>query len=105
MGAFEKCRGAEGVDGWSARESKVLRVVAPFMISELYEVWVSTAEYLVRRRGNPGRELLEKPVTWRVVGPPRKDENESRPISVTPAAVRIWLSALAAALPGAAEKK
>ena len=50
-------------------------------------------------------ELLAAVFPWRVVGIPKKDENESRPIGVVSCLVRCWLSALAAALPEVADNQ
>jgi hypothetical protein len=105
IAAIKKCKGAEGMDGWKASEVRLLLKVAPFIIDELYFVWCDTSSHAVSVKGGLDRGLLKEIFVWRVVGIPKKDENESRPISVASALVRCWLSALAVALPTAAENQ
>ena len=97
--AVKKTHGAAGFDGWSAEELKLLVKVAPFLMQELYDLWVATTKMAVAHGGDVPLELLELVFPWRVVGIPKKDENESRPIGVASCIVRSWLTALAEALP------
>ena len=101
--AVQKTHGAAGFDGWGSRELHLIKEILPFIIQELYDLWVLTTSYLVKTRqlrADPERmELLRCLFSWRVTGIPKKGENESRPIGVARVPVRAWLSALACALP------
>ena len=51
-----------------------------FLIEELYTLWRTTATYLVTAITDKELQLLI--MHWRVVGIPKKDPKQSRPISV-----------------------
>ena len=95
--------GAPGFDGWAASEVKMLLKFARWLIEELFGLWKKVTEYAIMNRGRlnteEAKELLEACVPWRMVGIPKKDENESRPIGVGSYLLRSWLSTLAGSLP------
>lgn len=78
---------------------KLCMKVAPFIIDEVFELWCATSRHAVENEGRASHELLALVFPWRVVGIPKKDENESRPIAVASCLLRAWLSCMAKALP------
>ncbi|CAK0871571.1 unnamed protein product, partial [Prorocentrum cordatum] len=97
--SLKKAKGAAGFDGWTSKEVKLLLQIAPPIITELYCLWCHTSIYAVQHAGRAPRDLALLVFPWRVVGIPKKDEHESRPIGVASVLLRSWLSALALALP------
>ena len=93
----EKAKGGAGFDGWTAIELRLLCRLAPFLIEELHHLWCETAAYLERAITDP---VLQKMLMhWRVVGIPKKDPLQNRPISVASVLFRTWLTACEPALP------
>ena len=87
----EKAKGGAGFDGWTAIELRLLCRFAPFLIQELHHLWCETAAYLERAITDP---VLQKMLMhWRVVGVPKKDPLQNRPISVASVLFRTWLTA------------
>ena len=89
--------GAGGYDGWHSKELKLLVRKFPKIIDELYWVWVATSRYLVHACAD--QDLAFLIAHWRVVGIPKKDSKQSRPIGVGSAILRSWLSACEPSLP------
>ncbi|CAK0833778.1 unnamed protein product [Prorocentrum cordatum] len=92
-------KGAAGLDGWSGAELIFISKVLPVMLHELYDLWVSTAHMATARDGHLPADLSTALFSRRVVGIPKRDENESRPISVASTLARARLTALAPSLP------
>ena len=68
----------------------------------MLSLWIDTARILAAaRRGGPAidEELTTLLFSWHVVGIPKKQPGEKRPIGVASVLLRAWLSACALALP------
>ena len=80
MDAIAKGSGGAGFDGWHSKELKMLVKLAPWIVEELYELWKITSRYLVY--ASACDELKKMIAHWRVVGIPKKDPQQKRPIGV-----------------------
>ena len=89
--AAGKASGGAGFDGWHSSELKLTVKHFNFLIEELYTLWRTTATYLVTAITDKELQLLI--MHWRVVGIPKKDPKQSRPISVGSCLFRAWFSA------------
>ncbi|CAK0846660.1 unnamed protein product, partial [Prorocentrum cordatum] len=87
-----------GSDAKSATELLLINVAVAFLIRELCDVWLATTRMAVECGGILPRRVSDAIFEWRMVATPKKDENESRPISVAPCPLRAWLTAAATAL-------
>ena len=90
--------GAAGFDGWEKEEVRAMLQFAPWLIAELHKVLIRiTRESVV---GLP-RELRDAIFAWRVVGIPKRDPSESRPIAIASFVIRAWQKAILDELPEA----
>ena len=71
-----KCTGSAGVDGWD---------YAPWVLEELVDFFDLLT---VSAPGGLPEELVEAVYGWRIVGIPKRNSNESRPIAVASVLVR-----------------
>jgi hypothetical protein len=78
--AASKTAGGAGFDGWHSAEVKLMVKHFEFLIVELHALWCDTAVYLVTAVFDKELQLLI--MHWRVVGIPKKDPKQNRPISV-----------------------
>lgn len=95
--ALAKAKGAAGFDGWSARELKCIGEYFSPLLREVYHVLRDTACLLA---DSPEAAAgLQSLFSWRVVGVPKRAADQSRPIGVESALLRVWLSAAAQSVP------
>ncbi|CAK0888745.1 unnamed protein product, partial [Prorocentrum cordatum] len=87
-----------GYDGCNSSELKMISEHFKFLLFDLYMLWRDTCETpgLVER---PSLELQHFIFAWRVVGVPKKDPAQSRPIGVGSVLLRAWLTAREPSLP------
>ncbi|CAK0846118.1 unnamed protein product [Prorocentrum cordatum] len=95
--AVRKAKGSAGYDGWHSSELKLISEHFEFLLFELYTLWRDTCETLLVER--PTTELQHLLFAWRVVGVPKKDPTQSRPIGVGSVLLRAWLTACEPSLP------
>ena len=95
--AVKRITGGAGYDGWHSTELKLIATVFEFLLSELYELWCDTCEHLLLATAD--RDLQRLIFSWRVVGVPKKDPTQSRPIGVASVLLRAWLTACEPSLP------
>ncbi|CAK0887191.1 unnamed protein product [Prorocentrum cordatum] len=95
--AVRKAKGSAGYDGWHSSELKMISTHFELLLFDLYTLWRDTCETLLEER--PGVELQHLIFAWRVVGVPKKDPTQSRPIGVGSVLMRAWLTACEQSLP------
>ncbi|CAE8610170.1 unnamed protein product [Polarella glacialis] len=88
--------GAAGMDGWAADEAQALANFCPALVDELYDLLVRT---LTDTEHGMSPELQALVAPWRVVGIPKRDPTESRPIAIASVFLRAWHRCLADSLP------
>lgn len=88
--------GAAGMDGWASEEAQALANFCPALVDELYDLLVRT---LTDTEHGMSPELQALVSHWRVVGIPKRDPTESRPIAVASVFLRAWHRCLADSLP------
>jgi len=88
--------GSAGLDGWSSTEGRILELLAPWLVEEVYGLWVETAS---TPDDDIPQELKLMLWGWRVAGIPKPATDESRPISVGSIWLRAWHRALLEAFP------
>ena len=90
--------GAAGFDGWEKDEVRALLNHAPWLIEELRLVLIRATRESVH--GLPA-ELKDAMLAWRVVGIPKRDPTESRPIAIASFLLRAWQKAILDEMPEA----
>ncbi|CAK0873307.1 unnamed protein product [Prorocentrum cordatum] len=95
--AVRKANGSAGYDGWHSSELKLISEHFEFLLFDLYMMWRDTCEALLVER--PSLELQHLIFAWRVVGVPKKDPTQSRPIGVGSVLLQAWLTACEPSLP------
>lgn len=88
--------GAAGVDGWASEEAVALATFAPALVNELHALLVRTMTATTQGM-SPGLQAMVAP--WRVVGVPKRDPTEARPIAIASVFLRAWHRSLADSLP------
>ncbi|OLP86539.1 Glutamine--fructose-6-phosphate aminotransferase [isomerizing] [Symbiodinium microadriaticum] len=86
LSAVDASSGSAGLDGWQSSELRALHKHAPFLLEELYQLWLDTS----RAENIPDFNLWD----WKTVGIPKRTSLDSRPISVASVFVRAWHKAL-----------
>jgi hypothetical protein len=82
-----ECTGSAGLDGWDHSEVRALAQFAPWLLKEFFDFFSSLT------RAAPGgtpAQAIEAIYAWRIVGIPKRNSEESRPIAVASLFVRIW---------------
>ena len=65
----------------------------PHAVYDLFELWTDTSAATEAGHDEVREQaFLMLVAPWRVVGIPKKDENESRPIGVASVLLRLWMS-------------
>ncbi|CAK0905972.1 unnamed protein product, partial [Prorocentrum cordatum] len=95
--AVREAKGSAGYDGWHSNELKLISEYFEFLLFELYTLWQDTCETLLVER--PPTELQHLLFAWRVVGVPKKDPTQSRPIGVGSVLLRAWPTACEPSMP------
>ncbi|CAK0812358.1 unnamed protein product, partial [Prorocentrum cordatum] len=95
--AARKTKGSAGYDVWRSSDFKLISEHFEFWLFELYTLWRDTCETLLVER--PTTEFQHLLFAWRVVGVPKKDPTQSRPIGVGSVLPRAWLTACEPSLP------
>ena len=97
--AMSNCSGSAGFDGWTSHELHALEKHLTFLSDELYELWCKTTlAALNEHELRP--DLANLLWTWRVVGVPKRNPFDSRPVSVGSCLLRVWRKALLGLCPG-----
>jgi len=91
-------KGAAGFDGWDSKELASLCDMCPILVEEVHELLTRTTAGA--KHGMSPAELADI-MTWRVVGVPKRDPTESRPIAIASILFRAWHRCLLAQLPPA----
>ena len=91
LSAVDASSGSAGFDGWQSSELRALHKHAPFLLEELYQLWLDTS----RAENIPDFNLWD----WKTVGIPKRTSLDSRPISVASVFVRAWHKALLSLFP------
>ena len=79
-------KGAAGWDGWSASEAKALANYMPSIVRELHELFIRTMN---GSHDHMPDDLQSAVLAWRVVGVPKRDPSESRPIAIASVFLRL----------------
>jgi hypothetical protein len=92
--------GSEGSPGFDAVMAEELRSMlrhADWIIVELWQLWVLTSREAAAKR--VPRAVVMLLYKWRVVGIPKRNSEDARPIAIASCIVRCWHSALNQQLP------
>ena len=92
--------GSAGFDGWGKDEMRALIAHAPWLIDELHRVLIRLTREAPFGISDDLRDAI---FTWRVVGIPKRDPSESRPIAIASFIIRAWQKTILDALPPAPE--
>lgn len=95
---LSRTKGAAGFDGWSGDELKALCEHAPALGRELYELLCRTSMDVSSTACGAGPSPLQL-FWWRVVGIPKKNSMQARPIAVGNVMLRAWHGALLKDMP------
>ena len=79
--------GAAGFDGWDKEEVRALLNFAPWIIDELRVLLTRLTREA--QFGLPA-DVRDAVFAWRVVGIPKRDPGESRPIAIASLLIRAW---------------
>ena len=74
-----------GFDGWMAPGVKLVLNIVPFLIEEMYQVWLHTTRCLVTKPAKQDATLRALQLLvffWRVIDRPKQDEHESPPMGL-----------------------
>ena len=96
--AIKDTSGAPGFDGWTKNEFKALVANAPWLVRELHTLLIRTTKASPFGVSNVVRDAL---LAWRIVGIPKRDPSESRPIAIASFFIRAWQKTIMDALPEA----
>ena len=77
--------GAAGFDDWCKEEVRALIAFAPWIIEEIYVLLIRTMREAPSGLPDAVRDIV---FLWRVVGIPKRDPCESRPIAIASCSVR-----------------
>jgi hypothetical protein len=94
--AIKNTDGAAGWDGWQAAELHALVAYAPWCVYELYQLLLRTMDGATT---DDGRQACRRLLAWRVVGVPKRNPLDSRPICVASVIIRAWNRTLLHMLP------
>ena len=98
--AIHDTAGAPGFDGWTKDEFKAFVANAPWLIQELHSLLIRTTRESPFGVAACVRDAL---LAWRIVGIPKRDPGESRPIAIASFFIRAWQKTILDALPKAPE--
>jgi hypothetical protein len=93
--AARQSSGAPGFDGWSSEEIRAAAEHVPWLLRPVYDVLQK------RMRYDAERPSFDNYAVQRVVGIPKRQSDEMRPISVASVLLRCWHKVLAKQLPEA----
>ena len=71
-------------------------MLCPYLIDELYDLLIRTVK---ETEESMPEELLDLVAPWRVVGVPKREPSESRPIAIASVFLRAWHRSISDTLP------
>ena len=92
--------GAAGFDGWDKEEVRALLAYAPWIIEELL---VLLTRLTREAQHGLSPDIRDAVFAWRVVGIPKRDPGESRPIAIASFLLRAWQKCIMDSLPPSPE--